>query len=34
VLDEYAPLGAGRRALAVFALAMLILCFTPVPIRL
>ena len=34
VLDEYDPLGGGRRALAVFALVMLVLCFTPVPIRL
>jgi membrane-associated protease RseP (regulator of RpoE activity) len=34
VLDEEAPLGAGRQALAVFALAMLIVCFTPVPIKL
>lgn len=34
VLDETAPLGRGRQALAVFALAMLILCFTPVPIQL
>jgi membrane-associated protease RseP (regulator of RpoE activity) len=34
VLDDYERLGSGRRALAVFALVMLILCFTPVPIRL
>jgi len=34
VLNEYEPLGAGRRAVALFALVMLILCFTPVPIRL
>ena len=33
VLDEYEPLGPGRRALAVFALVMFILCFMPVPIR-
>jgi membrane-associated protease RseP (regulator of RpoE activity) len=32
VIDEYEPLGAGRIALAVFALVMLIVCFTPVPI--
>src|SRR5262249_47171284 len=32
VLAEYEPLGPGRRALAVAALVMLILCFTPVPI--
>jgi membrane-associated protease RseP (regulator of RpoE activity) len=34
VLNEYEPLGRGRRRLALFALAMLILCFTPVPIEL
>ena len=33
VIDEYEPLGAGRIALAVFALVMLIVCFTPVPIE-
>jgi len=33
VLDEYEPLAPGRRALALFALAMLVLCFTPVPIE-
>jgi len=33
VIDEYEPLGPGRRTLALFALAMLILCFTPVPIE-
>jgi membrane-associated protease RseP (regulator of RpoE activity) len=32
VMDEYEPLGSGRRAVAVFALAMLVLCFTPFPI--
>jgi membrane-associated protease RseP (regulator of RpoE activity) len=32
VMFEYEPLGRGRPALAVFALIMLILCFTPVPI--
>ena len=32
VIDEYEPLGSGRRAVAVFALVMLILCFTPFPI--
>jgi membrane-associated protease RseP (regulator of RpoE activity) len=32
VIDEYEPLGAGRYALAIFALVMLVLCFTPVPI--
>ena len=34
VLNEYEPLGAGRRALAIFAVVMLALCFTPFPIRL
>jgi membrane-associated protease RseP (regulator of RpoE activity) len=32
VIDEYEPLGSGRRAIAACALAMLILCFTPFPI--
>jgi membrane-associated protease RseP (regulator of RpoE activity) len=31
--DETVPLDAGRRGLALFALAMFILCFTPVPIQ-
>ena len=30
VLHEHEPLGNGRRAIAVFALLMLILCFTPI----
>ena len=34
VLDEREPLGPGRIALAVFALIMLILCFTPAPIEI
>jgi membrane-associated protease RseP (regulator of RpoE activity) len=34
VIDEFDPIGPNRRALAVFALVMLILCFTPVPIEL
>lgn len=34
VLDEHDPIGPGRRRLALFALAMLILCFTPIPIEL
>jgi hypothetical protein len=34
VLDEYEPLGSGRRRLALFALAMLIVCFTPFPIEI
>ena len=34
VLNEYEPLGSGRRRLAVFALAMLIVCFTPFPIEI
>ncbi len=32
VLDEQEPLGNGRRALALFALVMLVVCFTPFPI--
>jgi membrane-associated protease RseP (regulator of RpoE activity) len=32
VLNEHEPLGAGRIALALFALVMFVLCFTPVPI--
>jgi hypothetical protein len=32
VMYEDEPLGAGRYALAIFALVMLVLCFTPVPI--
>ncbi len=34
VLDEYEPLGSGRIALAIFALVMLVLCFTPAPIEI
>jgi membrane-associated protease RseP (regulator of RpoE activity) len=34
VIDEHEPIGAGRRRLALFALLMLILCFTPIPINL
>jgi len=34
VLDEHEPLGTERYAIAVFALIMLILCFTPVPAQL
>ena len=34
VLNEDEPLGPGRNATAVFALVMLILCFTPIPIQL
>ena len=33
VLDEGEPLGPGRRALAIFAFIMFVLCFMPVPIR-
>jgi hypothetical protein len=33
VLDEGEPLGAGRGSVAVFALVMLVLCFTPIPIE-
>jgi membrane-associated protease RseP (regulator of RpoE activity) len=32
VIDEEEPIGTARQKLAIFALAMLILCFTPVPI--
>jgi membrane-associated protease RseP (regulator of RpoE activity) len=32
VIYEYEPLGRGRRAIAVLALIILVLCFTPVPI--
>jgi membrane-associated protease RseP (regulator of RpoE activity) len=34
VLNEYESLGATRRIVAVFALVMLIVCFTPFPIEL
>jgi membrane-associated protease RseP (regulator of RpoE activity) len=34
VIYEYEPLGGRRIAVAVFALVMFILCFTPVPIQL
>jgi membrane-associated protease RseP (regulator of RpoE activity) len=34
VLNEDEPLGPGRNAVAIFALAMLILCFTPIPLEL
>jgi membrane-associated protease RseP (regulator of RpoE activity) len=33
VILEYEPLGPGRRALALFAALMFIVCFTPVPIE-
>ncbi len=33
VLNEYEPLDRNRRIVAVLALAMLILCFTPFPIE-
>jgi membrane-associated protease RseP (regulator of RpoE activity) len=33
VLDEYEPLGAGRYVLAIVALIVLILCFTPFPLQ-
>ena len=33
VLYEYEPLGPGRRAVAVFAFLVLVVCFTPVPIE-
>jgi membrane-associated protease RseP (regulator of RpoE activity) len=34
VLDEHEALGAGRKAVAVLALIIFMLCFTPVPIQL
>jgi len=34
VLDEHEPIGMERNLLAIFALVMFILCFTPVPIQL
>jgi membrane-associated protease RseP (regulator of RpoE activity) len=33
VVYEYEPIGTGRRLLALFAIAMLVVCFTPVPIQ-
>jgi membrane-associated protease RseP (regulator of RpoE activity) len=33
VLNEYEPLGPGRRLVAFSALVILVLCFTPVPIK-
>jgi len=33
VFDEQVPLDATRRWLALFALVMFVLCFTPAPIR-
>jgi membrane-associated protease RseP (regulator of RpoE activity) len=34
LLDETEPLGAGRRTIAVLALIMLVLCFTPAPLQI
>jgi len=34
VINEYERLGTGRLALAVFAIVMFVLCFTPFPIRI
>jgi hypothetical protein len=34
VLYEHEPLGGGRKAIAVAALIIFIVCFTPVPIEL
>jgi hypothetical protein len=34
VIDEDEPLKPGRRALAVFALVMLVVCITPIPITI
>ncbi|HET9371681.1 MAG TPA: site-2 protease family protein, partial [Vicinamibacterales bacterium] len=33
VLDEDEPVGAGRAAIAIFAVVMFVLCFTPVPVE-
>jgi hypothetical protein len=33
VYDEQEPLGAARYALAIFAVVMFALCFTPVPLK-
>jgi len=32
VMNEYEPLGRGRRVIAVLAVVLFVLCFTPVPI--
>jgi hypothetical protein len=32
VIYEYEPLGRGRHLVALFALVILVLCFTPVPL--
>jgi membrane-associated protease RseP (regulator of RpoE activity) len=32
-IDEHEPLGAGRYELAIFAIVMLVLCFTPAPLN-
>jgi membrane-associated protease RseP (regulator of RpoE activity) len=34
VIDEHEPIGLERNLIAIFALIMFILCFTPVPIQL
>ena len=34
ILNPYEPLGPGRRALAVVAILMLVVCFTPTPLRI
>jgi membrane-associated protease RseP (regulator of RpoE activity) len=34
VLDEEAPLAPGRRAVALFALVMFVICLTPIPVQL
>jgi hypothetical protein len=33
VLNEYEPIDQTRRAVAIFALAMLVLCLTPIPFQ-
>jgi hypothetical protein len=34
ILNPYEPLGPGRRAFALVALAALVVCFTPTPLRI
>jgi len=34
VMNGYEPLGRGRRLLAIFAIVMFVLCFTPVPLSI
>ena len=34
IIDEHEPLDARRRAIAIVALIIFVLCFTPVPIEM